>query len=36
MINEDFTARSKSEDVGRWYVTSFVTNDPARQLRTRC
>jgi len=26
MINEDFTARSKSKDVGRWYVTSFVAN----------
>ena len=24
MINEDFSTRSKLQDVGRWYVTRFV------------
>lgn len=24
MINEDFSTRSKTQDVGRWYITSFV------------
>ena len=26
MINEDFSERSKIQDVGRWYVTEFVKN----------
>jgi SAM-dependent methyltransferase len=26
MINEDFSIRSKIQDVGRWYVTRFVEN----------
>ena len=26
MINEDFSTRSKIQDVGRWYVTRFVEN----------
>lgn len=26
MINEDFSSRSKIQDVGRWYVTRFVEN----------
>ena len=26
MINEDFSTRSKTRDVGRWYVTRFVKN----------
>ncbi|MGZ8223819.1 MAG: hypothetical protein ACXW0H_01765, partial [Methylobacter sp.] len=24
MINEDFSSRSKTQDVGRWYITRFV------------
>jgi len=24
MVNEDFSTRSKIEDVGRWYATRFV------------
>ncbi|MFI3135146.1 MAG: hypothetical protein QX197_00035, partial [Methylococcaceae bacterium] len=24
MINEDFSTRSKLQDVGRWYITRFV------------
>ena len=26
MINEDFSTRSKVQDVGRWYITRFVEN----------
>jgi hypothetical protein len=31
MINEDFSARSKLQDIGRWYVTRFV-EDVAQSL----
>jgi len=33
MINEDFTTRGKLQDIGRWYVTSFVEH-VARNLPT--
>lgn len=26
MVNEDFSTRSKTQDLGRWYVTRFVEN----------
>lgn len=26
MINEDFSSRSKTQDVGRWYITRFVAS----------
>lgn len=26
MINEDFSERSKMQDIGRWYITQFVEN----------
>lgn len=26
MINEDFSTRSKTQDIGRWYITQFVKN----------
>jgi SAM-dependent methyltransferase len=32
MINEDFSTRSKVQDIGRWYVTRFV-NDVAKNLK---
>ncbi|MBN2400221.1 MAG: methyltransferase domain-containing protein [Candidatus Aminicenantes bacterium] len=33
MINEDFSKKSKIQDVGRWYITTFVKN-VARNLPT--